>query len=58
LLTIVSVIGSSAMLYVKYATETINAKTEDVIKSKSTPKQLFIVKEDGTKIPVVIEDKK
>jgi len=57
-LALVSVIGSGAMVYVKYATEKISAaKKEHVTNIHPENKELYIVDKYGTKIPIFIKEK-
>jgi len=57
-LALVSVIGSGAMVYVKYATEKISAtKKEHVTNIHPENKELYIVDKYGTKIPIFVKEK-
>lgn len=51
LLALVSVVGSGAMIYIKYATESINkVKHEQQVEDN---KQFYIIDEHGNKLPVL-----
>jgi len=57
LLALVSVIGSSAMLYVKYATNSIkNSYNKEYVTPQNNKQELYIIDSNGNKIPVVVKE--